>query len=187
MVFAYDTVTNLSDISVSDDEIKRLMSIHNIARLENCNFKGPNKVRDESTFGLYCWNGIVDKNPKIGQETCRIARTCSQYSFADARTKFCLAFACDDPYAFINPGDRGSIVSNRRGGVIVRNADEKCTGLAGVLSCTGDSVKQSIDGIGSNPNTKKNLMITVGGLIAIALAIRFFRGKNKKKINLFKV
>jgi len=172
--------------NIPKDELVNLLKAHNMGILSGKCDPGENRFKDPK-FGLYCWRGIARRKEELeAGKSCIIAEACSPQSFSDARTRFCLTFGCPDPFRYTDntlPGEvEQGAVANRRGGVLVFNNKEKCTGLAGVLGCVGDGVKQSIDNVASNTESHKNLLISVGGLIAIALGIRIIFAK-KKKLN----
>lgn len=152
----------------------------------NLNFTNSN---DGSKETLYCWKSIAAQQPK-----CVVGSICSQYSYTEARTAFCLAFGgeiggcgsnelANQYVPGINPNEP---VLNERGGIIAYNPAGSCSNQAviGQLQCFVNSARQSAANV-LNPSNYKNLIytaITLSVFIGIlVLLIHYKLIKLKKK------
>src|ERR1700716_4209783 len=125
MSAAVDPSVTVDSSQVAD--IQNYLTTFDLSQTSGCELKEnrfsiPN-VRDANTgktYSLYCWKGRITFTDASKQE-CDIGSICDVYSYANARTRFCLQWGCQPNLYVSNQGttDAGNAVVNDRGGVIV--------------------------------------------------------------------
>lgn len=168
---------------LNEQNFQGLLQIHNVNNQGDCNLKENRFLDNES--GFFCWKGQVSQS----DTECITAEICSPTSFIDARDRFCKAYGgrkFDPRYPPGNPTCVTDVfvpnlpgmdptIHNVRGGAVTYEPHGQCQGLNGWLHCLGSGIHSSLSG---DKNTlMKNTAIAVGGLLVIALVVRYTKLK----------
>ncbi len=185
----------VSEFDPSTDELPKPGSLkyklytHDIGKINVCDID-ENRYRIENFYDseedktypqIYCWKGIISGYPNAD---CKIGTVCDPYSFSGARTRFCLTWGCHDPYLYV-ADDKGDVVVNERGGIVVFNKKEDCSGgLFNQGKCFVSGIRQSADHL-LDPLNRRQLMIqmitvSIVGIIGLIVLLRFRGSKNKR-------
>jgi hypothetical protein len=196
-VSAADSSSGVKVVSadVNAQNIANYVTTHDIFVTQSCQLtENRFKIKDvDGQQDLFCWKGIINQ----GSGSCKIGSICSPYSYAVARSAFCLTWGnepggCGAPDAanlyVSNQGtvDAGIPAYNVRGGVIVYNSPGTCKGLTGDMGCILGGLRQSFTNA-LDPANRTHLILSTLIFFGVLLATALFWRKYKKKFKIKKV